>query len=147
VALVKAEDLEAIIALLPPGADVAGARATLGTLAVFWDIPAAPAASWVDRPTLRAVTTAASDPSPVAQRRALAAAALLGERSKREALLAALLGLWAAAGGELTTGTGKTGSPCARYLAKAVTVITGKFTVSAAREAIRRYRRRRTPRQ
>jgi hypothetical protein len=148
-----AVQLEEVIKLLPPGADDAKARLTLGTLVIFWQhVPAgtpavlqprsisAKAATDLVRKIAGIVLRNPDGADPRAQARKLIAAGMLGERAKRAALYTVLLRIWTDAGGKLTTGTAKTGSKCAQYLAAAVGAVTGEpFSIGAARVVIRKH--------
>ena len=134
---------EDIIRLLPPGSDVADARATLSTLAVFWEhVPARfpdglPVPVTADR--LLAFAKKLRVPAfarRFAMNRVLIMSAMQGKEARREALYAALLVIWKNAGGELTSNP-KTGGPCVRYLIKAVEAITGNtLSISGTRKII-----------
>ena len=127
---------EDIIRLLPPGSDVADARATLSTLAVFWEhVPARfpdglPVPVTADR--LLAFAKKLRVPAfarRFAMNRVLIMSAMQGKEARREALYAALLVIW--------TSNPKTGGPCVRYLIKAVEAITGNtLSISGTRKII-----------
>jgi hypothetical protein len=145
--------IQEAISLLPPGADVVAARMRFGTLAVFWDhvqahLPRKSAVPLRDGQAL-AVILAKRDPGfaqQFAEARELIEAAMQGKWARREAAYRVLLRPWLDAGGELTTGNSKIGSPCARYLVVAVAIIgqtrnvDNKQDIDWARDTIRRHR-------
>lgn len=146
---------EEIIKRLPPGANAADARAALTKLAVdYQHVPARdPEAYWEPWRAVNELIpflVGSPDDPAFAQRaellrraltdllelRDLIERAMEGEEQRRETLYAALLSIWVAADGKLTSNP-KTGGPCVRYLIKAVEGITGnKLSISGARKII-----------